>query len=82
VLVDRSTVGPRLGRTTSLSSAARLLTSERSPYYLSHAWRFFRRHAPGRRVAPVMFHRYSTLVASVARNYWPGPAGISHSAST
>ena len=69
VYVDLSTVGPRLDRTTRLSDAVRLLTAFRSPFYPPHLWRFFRRHAPARRLPAVLVYRYLAVVLSVARHY-------------
>lgn len=73
VYVDLSTVGPRLGPITTPGEALRLVTSFRSPYYPPHVWRFFRRHAPARRLPLVVLYRYLGLVASVARHYRNAP---------
>lgn len=73
VYVDLSTVGPRLAPTTTLGEAARLVTSFRSPYYPPHAWRFFRRHAPARRLPLVMLYRYGGVLASLGRHYRSAP---------
>lgn len=69
VYVDLSTVGPRLGKATTPAGAFRLVSSFRSPYYPPHLWRFFRRHAPARRLPPVLFYRYLRVAASVVRHY-------------
>jgi GT2 family glycosyltransferase len=70
---DRSTLGPRRARRMSLPDAIRLLTSRRSPCYPAFTWRFFRRHAPPRRVADVVLRRYWRLARSVVLFHlrWP-----------
>jgi GT2 family glycosyltransferase len=68
VLEDLSTTGPRLTPRTDLRAAVRLVTSRRSPYYPLFLWRFFRHHAPRRRVAALVFGRYERLARTVVVN--------------
>jgi len=69
VYVDLSTLGPRLGAATRPTDAIRLVTSFRSPYYPPHVLRFFRRHAPPRRLPALMLYRYLSVIVSVAGHY-------------
>lgn len=71
VFEDRSTLGPRVRRTVSIGQAFYLVTSRRSPLFPPYPWRFFRRHAPMRRLPVILGWRYLRLVIAVARFYVP-----------
>jgi GT2 family glycosyltransferase len=67
VYEDRSTTGPRLIPRMSLRQAARLLLSRRSPWYVPGQVRFFRRHAPRRRVPALLLWRCQRLAKAMVR---------------
>ncbi len=64
VLEDTSTRSLRRAPGLNLRHALSLVTSRRSASHAPSVWRFYRRHAPPRTAAAVIYHRYRRLAKS------------------